>query len=202
MATQQIPLLTPEEYLATERTADVKHEYIAGEVFAMSGGSYLHARIAANIIRSLGNQLERDPCEVATSDLRIRVERTGMFTYPDVVVICGEPRFYDGVFDTLLNPYLIVEVLSESTEAYDRGEKFAHYRTITSLQHYLLVSQTRQRIEHFARQHDGSWALHVAEQPSGAVILVPNKLQIDLATVYEHLNVPIFQIADADEEVS
>jgi Uma2 family endonuclease len=196
MATEKVPLVTPEAYLVAERASDVKHEYIAGEVFAMSGGSYAHSRIAANIIRSLGNQLDGAPCEVATNDLRIHVERTGMYTYPDAVVICGEPRFHDRERDTLLNPFLLVEVLSESTEGYDRGEKFAHYRAIPSLQHYVLVSQARQRIEHYARQPDDGWALHVAEKPGASVILVPNKLRLELATVYQRVNVPLFEIAE------
>jgi Uma2 family endonuclease len=133
MATQKIPLFTPDEYLARERAAEVKHEYISGQIFAMSGASYEHNQITANLARTLGNQLDEEECDVLTSDMRVKVQGTTLFTYPDLVVVCGRPHFLDNEFDTLLNPYILVEVLSPSTEAYDRGEKFAHYRTILPL---------------------------------------------------------------------
>jgi Uma2 family endonuclease len=115
--------------------------------------------------------------------------------------VCGQPHFLDKEFDTLLNPYILVEVLSPSTEAYGRGEKFAHYRTIPTLRHYLLVSQTRQRIEHYARQLDESWTLHIAERPGASVTLIPNKLHLELSAVYRRGSVPLFEVAETVDEV-
>jgi len=150
-------LLTPAQYLAAERVSDVKHEFLHGDVFAMAGGSYRHSLIAANIVRHLGNALEARPCAVHTSDMRVRAG--DLYTYPDVTVLCGEPRFEDERRDTLLNPNVIFEVLSDSTESYDRGRKFEQYRTVPSLFEVVLVSQAEIHVEHFARQPDGSWRL-------------------------------------------
>src|ERR1051325_5141739 len=130
MSYQRKTLLTPEEYLAIERKSEVKHEYFAGEMFAMVGASKWHNLIAANVIRVLGNQLLDRPCNVYPSDMRVKARATGMYTYPDVVVACAEEQFDDAERDTLLNPVVIIEVLSESTEAYDRGRKFEHYQSI------------------------------------------------------------------------
>lgn len=145
--------LTPEEYLAFERKAATKHEYLSGQVVAMSGASRVHNLITGNIFNGLYNQLVERACETYASDMRVKTHQTAVsYTYPDVVVVCDEPRFEDGVFDTLLNPIVLIEVLSPSTEAYDRGEKFAHYRQIVSLQEYVLVSQDRISVEHYLRQ--------------------------------------------------
>ena len=141
MSYQRKSLLTPEEYLAIERKSETKGEFYSGEVFAMVGASKRHNLIAANVIRVLGNQLLDRPCNVYPSDMRVKVSATGKYTYPDVVVACEEELFDDEEKDTLLNPVLIIEVLSESTEAYDRGKKFEHYQYIESLTDYLLVTQ-------------------------------------------------------------
>ncbi|HEX7956720.1 MAG TPA: Uma2 family endonuclease, partial [Pyrinomonadaceae bacterium] len=124
MSSRRKTLLTPDEYLAVERGSEVKSEYLAGEVFAMVGASRRHNLIASNIIRVLGNQLLERPCNVYPSDMRVKVGAIGKYTYPDVTVACAEEMFDDAEQDTLLNPLVIVEVLSESTEAYDRGKKF------------------------------------------------------------------------------
>ena len=137
------PSLTPQEYLARERRATEKSEYYRGEIFAMAGASFEHSLIKDNLARESGNQLKDKPCRVITSDLRIKVNATGLYTYPDAVIVCDEPKFEDAQVDTLLNPRVIVEVLSDSTEKYDRGGKFAHYRQIPSLQEYVLVAQDR-----------------------------------------------------------
>ena len=142
-------LLTPEEYLALERKATVKSEYISGEILAMSGASNAHNLITLDIGTELNIQLRGRECLVYTNDMRIRTSPKGAYFYPDVVVVCGEPEFEDNVFDTLLNPTLVVEVLSPSTEVYDRGEKFRHYQELTSLREYILVSQDRVRVEHY-----------------------------------------------------
>lgn len=149
--------MTSEEYLAFERASEQKHEYADGEIFPVSGGTREHSLIGQNLARELGNALLERPCEVHGSDMRIKVVATGRYFYPDVSVVCGEPRFEDEARDTVLNPKVIVEVLSDSTERYDRGDKFASYRTIESLKDYVLASQTRPLIEHYQRSPDGTW---------------------------------------------
>lgn len=182
--------VTPEEYLAAERAAAWRSEYVAGEVVAMSGGSLRHNLVAGNVLASLHGQLRHRPCWVAGSDMRVKVSETGLFTYPDVVAVCGEARFDDGERDTLLNPTLIVEVLSRTTEAYDRGEKFAHYRRIESLAEYVLVSQKRVLVERFSRQSDGSWNLEAFEDLGGEVALPSIGGFLRLAEVYEKVDLP------------
>src|ERR1700687_5113392 len=160
MSAHPQPRLTPEQYLERERAAqDVRSEYYNGRVYAMSGASYRHVMLISSLSHHLRNALGTSPCSVGTNDLRVRVSTDGLYTYPDVVVVCGEPRFVDGLADTLLNPILIIEVLSPSTEAYDRGFKFAQYRTLESLQEYALVSQSEARVEIFRRQPSGDWLL-------------------------------------------
>ncbi|HLL16947.1 MAG TPA: Uma2 family endonuclease [Pyrinomonadaceae bacterium] len=157
MSSQRKTLLTPGEYLAAERKAETRSEYFAGEVFAMVGASKRHNLIAANIIRVLGNQLLERPCNVYPSDMRVKVSATGKYTYPDVVVACEPELFDDAENDTLLNPVVIIEVLSASTEAYDRGKKFEQYQQIASLTEYILVAQEPCRIEQYVRQSDKEW---------------------------------------------
>jgi Uma2 family endonuclease len=157
MSSQRKTLMTPEEYLAAERKAETRSEYFGGEVFAMVGASKRHNLSAANIIRVLGNQLLDRPCNVYPSDMRVKVSATGKYTYPDVVVAYEPERFDDAENDTLLNPVVIVEVLSASTEAYDRGKKFEQYQQIESLTEYILVAQEPYRIEQYVRQSDKEW---------------------------------------------
>lgn len=146
--------LTPQEYLARERKAEFRSEYFRGEAFPRVRASYFHTLIKDNIASEAGNQLEGGPCRVLTSDLRVKVEEGVLYTYPDLVVVCDEPKFEDDQFDTLLNPRVIVEVLSESTEKYDRGAKFRQYRTISSFTEYVLVSQDQALAERYVRQQD------------------------------------------------
>ena len=147
--------LTPEEYLAFERKATTKHEYLNGQIVAMSGASFAHNFLTMNTANQLYNQLIGGECQVATSDMRVKVTQIDSYFYPDVVVVCGEPRAEDDTFDTLLNPTVVVEVLSPSTETYDRGEKFEHYQQIASLKEYVLISQDKIRVEHYYRQETG-----------------------------------------------
>ena len=152
-------IISPEEYLHAERLAPHKSEYAAGELFAMAGASLFHNQIASNIIRAAGNRLKGKPCNVLGSDMR--VSPTGKYYfYPDVSIICGQHKFLDDQQDTLLNPQVIFEVLSESTGDYDRGGKFVEYRKMASLQHYVLVSQDKVYVEHHTRQPNGSWLLN------------------------------------------
>ena len=157
-ALRQKRYFTSEEYLKLERKALDKSEYYQGEIFAMTGASRKHNLISGNVIRELGNQLKGRPCEVYPSDMRVRVRPTGLYTYPDVSVVCGEPLFDDSRGDTLLNPTVLIEVLSPSTEAYDRGEKFAQYRRLDSLQDYVLIAQDTVRVEHYRRRGE-LWVL-------------------------------------------
>jgi Uma2 family endonuclease len=160
MATKAQPLYRFEDYLAAERAqADVKYEYLDGEVFAMTGASFNHNLIVLNLGSELRSQLKDGPCRVLPSDMRVRIQAANASKYPDLVALCKEPLFHDEQQDVLLNPSLIVEVLSPSTEAYDRGAKFASYRRLPSLEEYVLVSQGRPQIEVYARQPDGRWLL-------------------------------------------
>lgn len=147
------------EYLRAEQSSETKHEYLRGEVYAMAGGTPTHAGLAMAVGVALSNALSERPCRVFSSDLRVRVEATDLSTYPDITVICGRFEASTIDADAAINPVLIVEVLSDSTEAYDRGEKFAHYRRIPSLREYVLVSQHEPRLEAYARNEEGAWVL-------------------------------------------
>jgi len=176
--------LSPQEYLVRERRAEIRSEYLRGEVFAMAGASYEHTLIKDNLARKTGNQLENGPCRVLTSDMRIKVDASGLYTYPDIAIVCDEPQLEDAVGDTLLNPRVIVEVLSDSTEKYDRGAKFGHYRQLTTLQEYVLVAQDRPLIERYVRQADGSWLLVVFETLSQSFAFASIPVRVTLADVY------------------
>jgi Uma2 family endonuclease len=188
MATQPKPRLTAEQYLEIERKAEYKSEYFNGEMFAMSGGTLAHSRIATNIGGALYSQLRGGPCAVQSSDLRVLVKPSGLYTYPDLSVVCGEPQLLDRSRDTLVNPTLIVEVLSPSTEAYDRGRKFEHYRSIDSLRQYLLVSSDRIRVDLFTRQADGRWLLASAGAVEERVALDSIDCSLLVADVYEKVD--------------
>lgn len=189
MTTQTQPRITPEEYLALERKAQYKSEYLNGEIFAMSGASREHNLISMNIGATLHGQLRERPCEVYSGDMRVQVRPTGLYTYPDVVVVCGEPRFADAELDTLLNPTLIVEVLSPSTEDYDRGTKFEHYRTLTSLQEYVLVAQDRCHVVHYTRQADNTWVLSETTRKDDQILLPSIACHLSLAEVYARVQI-------------
>ena len=189
MSSQPKTLLTQEQYLEIERKAEHKSEYFQGEMFAMPGASRPHNLVAGNVIGELRGQLRRSPCEVYPSDMRVLVTATGLYTYPDVVVVCSEPRLLDDHFDTLLNPTLLVEVLSPSTEAYDRGRKFDNFQSIESLQEYLLVSADRIHADLFTRQADGGWLLTSASRLEDTLTLQSIGCHLSLADVYEKVEV-------------
>jgi Uma2 family endonuclease len=157
MTTTFTPTVSPDEYLVRERAAEYRSEYLAGGIRAMTGASRRHNRIAMNVGVLLDGQLRGGPCEPFMSDMRVKVERTGAYFYPDVVVACGASRLEDEHEDTLLDPVLIVEVLSPSTADYDRSAKWEHYRRIPTLMDYLLLNQNEARIERYARQSEGLW---------------------------------------------
>ena len=180
-------LLTTEEYIAQERKALRKSEYLNGQIFAMSGASRAHSLITGNIFNSLYNQLVGSDCEVHSSDMRVRPS-TAAYFYPDVVVACGEPSFEDNFSDTLLNPIVIVEVLSPSTAAYDRREKFDHYKQLASLLDYILVSQNRCRVEHYWQQ-GGQWEHTEFRAIEDVLPLTSIGCQITVRDIYRRVTV-------------
>ncbi len=180
--------MSPQEYLEFERKSEEKHEYFAGEIFAMAGARRRHNVIAWNFGSELNRRLKGRNCEAYPADMRVWVPKTGLYTYPDLVVVCGEPNFQDDVFDTLLNPILIIEVLSESTENYDRGKKFQHYRSIESLHEYVLVSTDEARIEKFEKTGDGFWFLSEAVGIEAEIELTSIECRIPLAEVYDKID--------------
>ena len=189
MATQAKPRITPEEYLRIERHADVKHEFLNGEMFAMSGASLSHVTIVSNIVAALHGQLRSTSCRVGSADLRVKVQASGLYTYPDVVVIGGAARFDAGdIADTVLNPTLILEVLSESTKDYDRGGTFEHYRKLESLREYVLVAQDECHVEHFIRQPDDRWLLSETNNLDDTLPLGSIRCQLNVRDVYEKID--------------
>ena len=179
--------VTPEEYLLLERASEEKHEYFRGEIFAMTGASENHNIVVGSTYAALYIQLRKRPCQIYPSDMRVRIPSTGLYTYPDISIVCGIPEFEDDVLDTLLNPTVIIEVLSSSTEQYDRGKKFQHYRTIESLREYILIAQDSYRIEHFERK-DNQWILTDAKTLSSVLDLRSIDCSLALGDVYEKVS--------------
>jgi Uma2 family endonuclease len=171
-------------YLSRDRAASVRHELIDRQMVAMASASYSHNLIVANLLTLLTTAVRDGPCRALANDMRVTVVKTGLYAYPDLLLHCEEPVFEDDRADVLLNPVAIFEVLSPSTEAFDRGEKFAHYRRIPSLRDYLLVSQERPRIEHFRRQGE-LWGMQEASEPDEAVEIAAANARIELGIVYE-----------------
>ncbi|MDT5121150.1 MAG: hypothetical protein QOC96_632 [Acidobacteriota bacterium] len=200
MALPQSKLIyTAEEYLVFEREAVERHEYLDGEIYEMAGESLAHGDICTNLVRELSNQLRGTRCRALSKDMKVRSgplleasrSTKGLFSYPDVVVVCGEPQFYDARRDVLLNPNVIIEVLSPSTEAFDRGEKFLRYRThLASLTDYLLVSQDKCLIEHYRRMNDRRWELIFVEEMESGVQIASIDCRLRLADVYDRVTFP------------
>lgn len=184
MSSNPLPRLSPEEYLRIERAAEWKSEYMDGEMFAMSGASPRHAILSANLIAELNNQLLERPCLVYTSDLRVATDPQRHYTYPDVIVGCEPPQYVDTHLDTLTNPTFLVEVLSKTTENYDRGEKSERYRAVASLREYLLVAQDRVHAELYTRQPDDSWLLREWNDPDEEIELVSVGCRLRIARMY------------------
>ncbi len=188
---------TPEQYLALEREAEYKSEYINGQIYAMSGASREHNQTAGNMFREISTQLRGRPCEAYVSDMRVKVNPTGMYTYPDVVAVCGEANFEDGQVDTLTNPAVIIEVLSpstEMTEMYDRSGKFAHYLRLESLTDYVLISQDEARVEHYTRYSgngkEEQWMLTLLTSMEGVLRLTSIGCEVALTDIYEKVSLP------------
>jgi Uma2 family endonuclease len=190
------PAYTVDQYLALERSADARHLFLDGEIYAMAGESDAHGCISVNIVASLHAQLRGTSCQVRTRDTKVRSgpilsageTARGLFCYPEVLVICGDPEFHDALKDVVLNPRAILEVLSESTEAFDRGEKFTRLQTWNpSLTDYVLVSQDRAQVEHFARQPDGSWSYRLTTGLDASIAIPSINCTLKLADVYERV---------------
>jgi Uma2 family endonuclease len=185
MASEARRRMTVEEYLASERQSETRNEYLHGETFAMTGASRHHNRIALNVAMALDRQVADRGCEVFVSDMRVGVPAAHLFTYPDVVVACSEAEYADGEIDTLLNPTLIVEVLSPSTERYDRGAKFESYRTLPSLAEYVLIAQDRVHVEHFVRQGGDAWLLTETDRLEDVLELPSIGCRLALVQIYQ-----------------
>jgi len=180
---------TATEYLTLERAAEHKSEFVNGRIYAMSGASFVHSLIVLNLAAEIRARLRGGPCSVVANEMRVKVSQTGMYTYPDVVALCEPPELEDAHLDTLLNPAVIVEVLSESTERYDRGDKFAHYRKIVSLREYILVAQDRIRIEQYVRNGE-HWTLSEISDPEGILRIEALGCEAALRDIYDRVEFP------------
>jgi len=180
--------MSPEEFLAFERASDEKHEYRDGEIVAMSGARLDHNRISTNITALLWHGLKGKGCENYSSDLRVWVPKTRLYTYPDAIVVCGEPEFVDEEFDTLTNPLLLIEILSESTESYDRGQKFKNYRSIESLREYILISQNSPSVEKYIKHGDGFWMLSEATGIDSNITFESIDCTLSLTDIYDKVH--------------
>jgi len=180
----QLAYITPKEYLVFERKANYRSEYFNGEIFAMAGASKKHNLIVGNAFAELHAQLKKRPCQIYSNDMRVKVNATGLYTYPDIVVACEKEQFDDKQKDTLLNPTLIIEVLSDSTEAYDRGAKFKHYRQLGSLLEYVLIAQDKYIIEHYVRQPNGQWLFAETDDLQSILQLPTINCHLTLHEVY------------------
>ncbi len=195
---------TVAEYLAQERQSEERHEYLDGVIYAMAGESPEHGTICTNLVGEIRNQLKGSRCQAWSKDFKVRSGPTpqpgrsakGLYSYPDLVVFCGEPQYYDDHRDVLINPTVVIEVLSPATEAFDRGEKFLRYQTWNpTLTDYLLVSQARPVIEHFSRQQAGSWSYHVCQELSASLTIQSIGCTLSLAEVYDRI---VFQTESSE----
>jgi Uma2 family endonuclease len=191
--------IPPEQYLTWERRQETKHEYWNGQIYAMAGASERHNLISLNVGAELRTKLRGRGCRVYPGDLRIRVPATGLYTYADVVVVCGKPQFDDSELDTLLNPTLIVEVLSKSTESYDRGTKFQNYRSLNSLMEYILIDQNGYYVEHYVRQAQGQWLFSEVKGAEGILHLPTIDCTLALTDVYDQVEFPSPRLRDPDQ---
>lgn len=182
-------LISPEAYLELERKSSIKHEYIDGRMVEMAGSSEVHNTIVGNLIISLGSQLRGRSGKIYPSDMRVRIPATGRYTYPDVVAVVEFPELEEDELDVLVNPAVIVEVLSDSTAHYDRGEKFQHYRTIETLQEYIMISQDRYSVEHYVRQSDGSWVFSETINFDDTIHLPTIACALPLSEVYDGVEI-------------
>ena len=186
---EYLPVVSSEEYLRFERDSETRHEFLDGIVYAMAGESPDHSTICFNLAAVTGPQLRDTPCRGFSPNMKVRAGLGGLYAYPDLMIVCGKAKFHDQHGDVLLNPLVIFEVLSPSTEKYDRGEKFRRYQQIESLPDYVMVSQDQARIEHHHRQTDGTWKEAEVRGLDGVLVLSSIDCRIPLAEVYQHTKV-------------
>jgi Uma2 family endonuclease len=191
MALPRSPYCTPDEYLAAERESPVRHEYLAGRIYAMAGESLQHSQIGVNLIREVSQQLKGRECQALSPNMKVKTGDAGLFSYPDLTVVCGKPLFLDTNTDVLLNPTAIFEVLSPSTEAYDRGEKLFRYRNfIETLMDYVLVSQRRALVERYSRQPNGQWLYVSVDGLSSRIQIESIGCTLELSEIYARVEFP------------
>jgi Uma2 family endonuclease len=179
--------MSAHDYLDLERRSEFRQEFYKGEIFQMSDAGREHNLLVTNLVTTANSQLRGKSCETYSNDMRVHIPATGFFTYPDVVIVCGEPKFLDDEFDTLLNPVVLIEVLSPSTADFDRGRKFWHYQSIESLREYVLIAQDEMNVEHLIKQESGRW--HVAEYsaPETEIELPSVGVTLKLGEIYERV---------------
>jgi len=187
MRPQEKTKMTPEEYLEFEKNSELKHEYLDGELFAMVGARKNHNWINSNIVRELGAQLKETSCMVFSSDMRVKIEELQKYTYPDIVVACARIEFLEDELDSLLNPVIVIEILSDSTEAYDRGLKFKHYRLIESLREYILVSQYSSVVEKYVRDEGGIWLYSSMDDMDQTLMIDSIECELPLLEIYHRV---------------
>lgn len=188
MATQLNTFVSPEDYLATERESDTKSEYFDGTVYAMTGAHINHVRIATNLTVELVTQLRGRRCDVLANEMKVGLQNSRKFFYPDVTVLCGEPQFHDERRDIILNPLLVIEILSNSTEAFDRGAKFQAYQTLDSLKEYMLVAQDKPVVEQYVRQAGGKWTYAAVIGLESSLLLPSVECTLNLSAVYDKVD--------------
>ena len=191
--------MTPEQYLVQERKAEYRSEFFRGETFAMAGATRSHNLIAGNVFAKLHGQLDNRDCEVYQGDMRVKVSATGLYVYPDVVVACEQPKFEDAELDTLLNPRVLVEVLSKTTERYDRGTKWRHYQSLPSLREYVLASQVSPLVEIYRRTANEQWLYIVYHEPTQPIVLESIDCQLQLEQIYAKVSFEPEQEPDVSE---
>lgn len=188
MFAQKPQSYTHAEYFALEAQVETKYEYYQGHVVAMAGASLNHNRLVRNLTTALTNALAGKPCEAFSNDLRLQIEQRDIFTYPDVMVVCGQPLLFEKRADTITNPIVIIEVLSESTERYDRSDKFHAYWTLETLKEYVLINQYQMRVEYFRWVSAKEWQLLVFSKPEERVRLVSLAVELSLAQIYQDVS--------------
>ncbi|MDZ4718590.1 MAG: Uma2 family endonuclease [Roseiflexaceae bacterium] len=188
MSVQSTTLPSIADYLAFERASSEKHEYAAGQIIAQAGASERHNLITGSLYAAVYTQLRTRPCTVYSSDMRVKVSQTGLYTYPDLSILCGQPLFDDTIHDTLLNPMVLIEILSPSTERYDRGKKFQHYRTIETLQEYILIAQDEPYIDQYIRHANDMWLLSSVAPPAPTLTIASVGCTVLIADIYEKIS--------------
>jgi len=198
MLSREHDKISPAEYLSMERYSEIRNEYFDGEIFAMAGASREHNQISSNIVRVIGNQLLEKPCNIYSSDMKVKVKEIEKYTYPDIVIACETETYADDNNDVLLNPMVIMEILSDSTEAYDRGAKFAHHQLLDSLVDYILISQYFCQVEIFTRRDDDTWIYSKYATMEDVVTIGSIHCELSISEIYRKVT---FDQRDVDRNL-